>query len=314
MGADSRNDARHDGHLKTPQMVSENVPEELVQQMVSTALAEDLGDGDINAMLVNEDEIAYAKVITRVEIIVCGLRWVVETFKQIDPTLTVELSVKDGEKVPPNTLLFEVRGKARGVLSGERTSLNFLQLLSGVATETRRYVDAVAHCKCKILDTRKTLPGFRMAQKYAVNCAGAVNHRIGLYDAFLIKENHIMSCGGSITQAVSRAQEIGKGKLIEVEVESFNELKEAMEAGADVVMLDNFSVADTRKAVEIVAESSKKVVLESSGNVTLDTIAEVAETGVDYISVGALTKHVKAADLSMRFVIERANGFQNCGG
>lgn len=263
---------------------------------VRAALNEDIGSGDITAMLISEKEYASAKIISRESAIVCGRDWVDEVFHQVDNSVTVHWFVADGQKVAPDTVLFELRGPARALLTGERSALNFLQLLSGTATTCREYADIVAHTRVKLLDTRKTIPGLRTAQKYAVSCGGCHNHRIGLYDAFLIKENHIAACGG-IDKAVQRARDIAPTKPVEVEVETLEELNTALAAGADVIMLDNFSLADMRKGVDITAGRAR---LEASGNVSKETLAAIAETGVDYISIGALTKHARAIDLSMR--------------
>ncbi|MAY38426.1 carboxylating nicotinate-nucleotide diphosphorylase [Spongiibacter sp.] len=263
---------------------------------VRAALNEDIGSGDITAMLISEKEYASAKIISRESAIVCGRDWVDEVFRQVDNSVTVHWFVADGQKVAPDTVLFELRGPARALLTGERSALNFLQLLSGTATTCREYADIVAHTKVKLLDTRKTIPGLRTAQKYAVPCGGCHNHRIGLYDAFLIKENHIAACGG-IDKAVQRARDIAPDKPVEVEVETLAELDTALAANADIIMLDNFSLSDMRKGVEVTGGRAK---LEASGNVSKETLAAIAETGVDYISIGALTKHARAIDLSMR--------------
>ena len=284
-------------HLNTRQITQ--VAPTLLSKMVADALTEDMGEGDVNALLINENEKAQAQVVTREAMTVCGRAWVDEVFRQIDSEVKLIWRCDDGEKLLPNALVFEAIGLARSILSAERGALNFLQMLSGVATMTRSYVDAVAGTSAEILDTRKSIPGFRLAQKYAVKCGGGVNHRIGLFDAFLIKENHIASCGHSITEAVKRARLIAPQKLIEVEVENFDELDAAMKAEVDVIMLDNFSLNAMQKAVKTVAG---KIPLEASGNVSIETVRTIAETGVDFISVGALTKHIKAIDLSMRFV------------
>ena len=260
---------------------------------VRAALNEDIGSGDITAMLISEKEYASAKIISRESAIVCGRDWVDEVFRQVDNSVTVHWFVADGQKVAPDTVLFELRGPARALLTGERSALNFLQLLSGTATTCREYADIVAHTKVKLLDTRKTIPGLRTAQKYAVSCGGCHNHRIGLYDAFLIKENHIAACGG-IDKAVQRARDIAPDKPVEVEVETLAELDTALAANADIIMLDNFSLLDMRKGVEVTDGQAK---LEASGNVSKETLAAIAETGVDYISIGALTKHARAIDL-----------------
>ncbi len=269
-----------------------------VESAVRAALKEDIGSGDITAMLIPDTEIASAKIISREAAVICGQAWVDEVFRQIDNSVTVTWHVKDGDHVEPNSVLFELKGKARSLLTGERSALNFLQLLSGTATTCRDYADIVAHTQVKLLDTRKTIPGLRTAQKYAVTCGGCHNHRIGLYDAFLIKENHI-AAAGSIANAIAAARQLAPGKPVEVEVESLNELEQALDARADTIMLDNFSLEDMRKGVELTAGRAK---LEASGNVSKATLAGIAETGVDYISIGALTKHARAVDLSMRLI------------
>ncbi|WP_019531235.1 carboxylating nicotinate-nucleotide diphosphorylase [Dasania marina] len=265
---------------------------------VRHALAEDIGDGDITAQLIPAAEQALARVITREQAIICGQAWVDEVFKQVDPSVTVDWKVSDGELAQPDQVLFELSGSARSLLTGERAALNFLQLLSGTATTCKHYADIVAGTTVKLLDTRKTIPGLRNAQKYAVTQGGCFNHRIGLYDAFLIKENHIAACGG-INNAVNTAKQQAPGKLVEIEVESLEELKLALDAGADIVMLDNFTLAMMRDSVAL---TNGKAKLEASGNVTDETLLPIAETGVDYISIGGLTKHCRAVDLSMRFV------------
>lgn len=263
---------------------------------VRRALAEDIGSGDITAQLIPAERLASATVITREAATLCGTAWVDAVFRQLDPRVAVHWQVSDGQQVEANQPLFRLEGPARALLSGERSALNFLQTLSGVATTCRYYAELVAGTGVKLLDTRKTLPGLRLAQKYAVACGGCHNHRIGLYDAFLIKENHIAASGG-IARAVEAAHRIAPGKPVEVEVESLDELREALEAGADIVMLDELSLDDMRKAVELTAGRAS---LEASGGVNETTLRAIAETGVDYISIGALTKHVRAVDLSMR--------------
>ncbi len=263
---------------------------------VANALAEDVGSGDLTAALVS-DRVARARVISREQAVICGRPWFDEVFRQVDPDIFVEWAVDEGERVAPDTELCRLSGPAPGLLTGERTALNFLQSLSGTATVTRRYADAVAGTKARVLDTRKTLPGLRRAQKYAVLCGGGSNHRMGLFDAVLIKENHILAAG-SIRAAVLRARTLYPQISIEVEVESLEELKEALSASPNVVMLDNFDLENMRNAVAVTKDRLK---LEASGNVSLETIRAIAETGVDYVSVGAITKDVKAVDLSMRF-------------
>lgn len=271
--------------------------------LVTQALGEDLGgeanaDNDLTAQLLPQDKDASATVITREAGIFCGQRWLDEVFTQLaGDKITVKWYVKDGDSVSENQTLCELSGSARMLLTGERTALNFVQTLSGVATEVNQYVKRLAGTKTQLLDTRKTLPGLRTALKYAVLCGGGSNHRLGLADAFLIKENHIIACG-SIKAAVERALWIHADVPVEVEVESLDELQQALDAGADIIMLDNFTVPMMREGVALTAG---RALLEVSGNVTEKTLREFAETGVDYISVGALTKHVRAMDLSMRF-------------
>ncbi|QXB56395.1 carboxylating nicotinate-nucleotide diphosphorylase [Aeromonas sp. FDAARGOS 1415] len=282
-----------------------------VSRAVRAALLEDLGDAltaldqpdasaDITAQLIPADRISTARVITREAGVFCGQPWVDEVFAQLGGEVKVEWLVQDGERLSPNQELFRLHGPARVLLTGERNALNFVQTLSGVATLTARYVAELEGTDCRLLDTRKTLPGLRTAQKYAVTCGGGKNHRIGLHDAYLIKENHILACGG-IREAITEARHLNPGKPVEVEVESLPELEQALAARADIVMLDNFDVPMMREAVRINQGRAK---LEVSGNVTLETLAEYAATGVDFISVGALTKHVRALDLSMRFIAD----------
>lgn len=263
---------------------------------VAIALREDLGSGDITAQLIAAERNAQARIISRDAAVICGTAWVDEVFRQLDPHVKVRWQVRDGERVSPNQLLFTLDGPARALLSGERSALNFLQTLSAVATRSQHYADLVQGTAVKLLDTRKTLPGLRLAQKYAVTCGGCHNHRIGLYDAFLIKENHIAACGG-IAQAIAAAQQIAPGKPVEVEVESLAELEQALAAGADIIMLDELSLDDMRSAVQLTAGRAK---LEASGGINDSTLRDVAETGVDFISLGTLTKDIKAVDLSMR--------------
>ena len=268
-----------------------------VKKNVRVALEEDIGSGDITANLISSKAQATANVITRQDAIICGTAWVDETFRQVDPDLSIQWHVSDGDVVKPNQLLFSCTGSASSLLTAERTALNFMQSLSGTATISQEYADLVASTKVKLLDTRKTIPGLRTAQKYAVTCGGCHNHRIGLFDAFLIKENHISACGG-IEQAINAAHKTAPGKKVEIEVENFTQLEQAVTANADIVMLDNFTYQEMREAVEWVAGRIK---LEASGNISKETLLETAKTGVDYISIGALTKHCQAIDLSMRF-------------
>ncbi|MCU1790252.1 carboxylating nicotinate-nucleotide diphosphorylase [Pectobacterium polaris] len=270
---------------------------------VQLALREDLGgivdaNQDITALLLPDNETVSARIITREAGIFCGTRWLEEVFSQLGNTTTIVWHVADGDAITPNQTLCDITGPAKQLLTGERTALNFLQTLSGVATEVSRYVAVLQGTRTRLLDTRKTLPGLRTALKYAVSCGGGDNHRLGLSDAFLIKENHIIAAG-SIKNAVEKAQSLRSDVPVEVEVESLDELQQALEAGADIIMLDNFSLDNIREAVNT---TQGRALLEISGNVTLDTLRGYAETGVDYISVGALTKHVQALDLSMRFV------------
>lgn len=272
-----------------------------IRRGVSHALAEDLGylpiqQGDITASLIPPEQQATATVITREDCVVCGTAWVDEVFAQLSDQAVIQWFVQDGDKVTANTVLCEISGPARILLTGERTALNFLQTLSGTATTTARYVALLNGSKTRLLDTRKTLPGMRLAQKYAVSCGGGKNHRIGLYDAFLIKENHI-AAAGSIANAVQTARQNFPGKTVEVEVEDLTELEQALAAGADIIMLDNFHIADIMQAVALNQGRAK---LEVSGNVTADSLKALASTNVDYISSGALTKNVQSIDLSMR--------------
>lgn len=269
-----------------------------IAQDVAAALTEDIGSGDVSAQLIPADQHGLARIISREEAVICGCPWFVEAFRQVDPAVQVQWHLAEGEKVSPDTEICRLEGSARSLLTAERNGMNFVQMLSGTATVTRRYVDAIAGTGCRLLDTRKTIPGLRLAQKYAVACGGGVNHRVGLYDAYIIKENHI-AAAGSITAAVKSAFEQHPELLIEVEVETLTQLTEAIDAGAGRVMLDNFDLAGLREGVAL---NDGRVELEASGGVTLETIRGIAETGVDYISVGALTKHVRATDLSMRFI------------
>jgi nicotinate-nucleotide pyrophosphorylase (carboxylating) len=273
-------------------------PAERVAGDVSRALAEDIGDGDRTAALIPAETRLTTRVISRETAVLCGGPWFTETFRQLEPTVQVAWQAGEGDIIHRNQVLCQLTGPARAVLSGERTALNFLQTLSGTATQARRYVDAVAGTGAVILDTRKTLPGLRLAQKYAVRCGGARNHRMGLYDAILVKENHI-SAAGSIGAAVRAAQRLYPGLLLEVEVETLEQLEEACAAGAQRALLDNFSLKSLRAAV---AGYRGRIELEASGGVDLESVRAVAESGVDFISTGAITKSVQATDFSMRFV------------
>lgn len=274
------------------------LPADLSRQ-VAVALAEDLGPGDVSANLIPAERSTRAHVLCREAAVVCGAPWFDEVFRQLDGRVSVRWHHADGTGVLPDTVLCELTGPARALLTGERTALNFLQLLSATATATQRFVQQIAGTNCQILDTRKTIPGQRTAQKYAVRCGGGANHRMGLFDMVLIKENHI-AAAGSIAAAVQAARALG-GARIEVESESLAELREALEARADIVMLDDFELPDMRAAVALNRSHRHPALLEASGGVTLDSVRAVAETGVDYISIGSLTKHVRAVDLSMRF-------------
>jgi nicotinate-nucleotide pyrophosphorylase (carboxylating) len=271
-------------------------PPEAIARDVRAALAEDIGSGDVTADLLPDGAQARARVITRESAVLCGRAWFDECFRQLDPAVRIEWAAADGERVAAGALLCRIEGSARALVTAERSALNFLQALSGTATTTATYVDAVRGTRTVVLDTRKTLPGLRLAQKYAVRAGGGANHRIGLFDAVLVKENHIAACG-SIAAAVARARRLHPGVLVETEVETFAELREALEAGADRIMLDEFELHELAQAV---AEVGGRVPLEVSGSVALDRVRAIAETGVDYVSIGALTKHVRAIDLSMR--------------
>ena len=267
-----------------------------INPIVKLALDEDIGSGDITAALVPSRDTAHASVITREAGVLCGTQFVDAVFYAVDAGVSVEWKKTDGDRLAPNDVLFTLAGNARSILTGERAALNFLQMLSGTASYSASLVSLVEGTKAKLLDTRKTIPGFRNAQKYAVTCGGCFNHRIGLFDAFLIKENHIAACGG-IRQAIEQARQSAPGKPIEIEVENLQELEQALTAKADRVMLDNFTLDDMRRAV---AMTQGEAELEASGNVTEATLRGIAETGVDFISIGALTKVVMPLDLSLR--------------
>ena len=274
------------------------LPADLAAQ-VDAALREDVGSGDVTASLVPEAQRVRGIVMTREAAVLCGRAWAEETFRRLDPRVQLTWHADDGERIAAQQVLFDIAGPARAVLTGERTALNFLQLLSATATVTRRFVEAVAGTRCRILDTRKTLPGLRSAQKYAVRCGGGDNHRMGLYDQVLIKENHI-AAAGSLTGAIQASRRSAPGLKVEVEVESLAELEEALNAAPDIIMLDDFSLADMRTAVSRRQALGAAVKLEASGSVSLEAVRDIAATGVDYVSIGALTKHVQAVDLSMR--------------
>jgi nicotinate-nucleotide pyrophosphorylase (carboxylating) len=279
-------------------MIAQNLLNQAITANIQLALTEDIGDGDITAQLIPADAQGYARVITREPMVLAGTPWVNALFTQLDPHVKLEWLAQEGELVAANAPFLRLTGSARSLLTGERAALNFIQTLSGTATKVRELVGLLEGTHTQLLDTRKTLPCLRIAQKYAVSVGGGKNHRLGLFDAFLIKENHIMAAG-SINAAVKQARSIAPNKPVEVEVENFDELDQALAAGADIIMLDNFSHNDMRKAVKHTAGRAK---LEASGNIDHTTLRQVAETGVDFISMGAVTKDVKAIDLSMRFV------------
>jgi nicotinate-nucleotide pyrophosphorylase (carboxylating) len=276
------------------------LPDDLPEQ-VSRALREDIGSGDVTAQLIGAATQARARVLCRESAVICGTAWFDETFRQIDAAVRVHWRVADGQRVAADAVLCELEGPARALLTGERTALNFLQLLSATATVTARYVQAVAGTACRILDTRKTIPGLRTAQKYAVQCGGGQNHRIGLFDMVLVKENHI-AAAGSIGAAVSTARSLSPAVPVEVETENLDEVAAALAARSDVILLDEFTLEDLRRAVALNRAAPQPAKLEASGGVSLERIGEIAATGVDYVSVGGLTKHVQAVDLSMRLL------------
>lgn len=266
-----------------------------IEPVVAMALQEDIGPGDVTASLVPEDEIAHATIMSREDAVLCGTAWVNEVYRQLPADISIHWQVADGDPVTADQTVCELTGKARVLLTGERTALNFLQCLSGTATVTRHYADLISDTACRILDTRKTIPCLRTAQKYAVACGGGVNHRMGLYDAVLIKENHVIAAGG-IKAAVQMARQTSD--KVQVEVESLAELEQAIAAGANAILLDNFSIADMGEAVRL---NKGRATLEASGGVDEATLCDIAATGVDFVSIGALTKHVRAIDYSMRF-------------
>ncbi len=275
-----------------------------IERNVAAALSEDVGSGDLTAQLVPAGEIRRATVIARENAILCGTAWFERCFTRLDAAIAIVWKAEDGQCINPDQLLCEIEGPARALLTGERSALNFLQLLSGVASKARQYADLVAGTRAQVVDTRKTIPGLRLAQKYAVRCGGGGNHRLGLYDGILIKENHILAAG-SIAAALAAAQRIaesaaGRCQFVQIEVETLAELGQALDAGAEMILLDNMGLDEMREAVAIAAG---RAVLEASGNVSLDSVRAIAETGVDRISIGSLTKDVRALDLSMRFQV-----------
>ncbi|MCW7554369.1 carboxylating nicotinate-nucleotide diphosphorylase [Endozoicomonas gorgoniicola] len=280
--------------MKTPEL------KDTININVRHALNEDIGTGDITAALIPEQQQAIARLICREQAVICGRPWFDEVFRQIDPEVTIEWHIKEGEQVAADQLLVTLTGSARSLLTGERAAMNFLQTLSGTATRCHHYLNLLKDTQVKLLDTRKTLPGLRLAQKYAVAQGGCHNHRTGLFDAFLIKENHIAACGG-IHQAVETAKDMAPGKPVEIEVENLDEFHQARDAGADRIMLDNFALDLLQQTVELNKTlTGNRPELEASGNITENTLPHIAATGVDYISIGALTKHCEAVDLSMR--------------
>lgn len=273
------------------------IDKQSIAWQVEQALTEDVGSGDISAALIDASARLKTTLLLREDAVICGRDWFDQVFRQCDASIQIDWQVNDGDRVAANTVVCEVEGPARAVLTAERSALNFLQTLSGTATTTRRYVDLIEHTRCKILDTRKTIPHLRVAQKYAVKCGGGVNHRIGLFDAYLIKENHLAACGG-IQRAVSQGRRLQPDKLLEVEVETLDQLQQAIKAGADRALLDNFTIAELTEAIAI---NQNTIELEASGNIDDQSLVEIAQTGVDYISIGALTKHLRAIDFSLRF-------------
>jgi nicotinate-nucleotide pyrophosphorylase (carboxylating) len=274
-----------------------------VTQTVARAIAEDVGSGDVTALLVPAAQQAVAHVISREDAVICGRPWVDEVFRQIDPAIRIDWHVAEGERVAADQRLYTLRGLARPLLTGERPALNFLQTLSGTATSVRRYVDAVAGTGCRIADTRKTLPGLRNAQKYAVLCGGGINHRIGLYDGILIKENHVAAAGG-IREAIANARALNAGVPLMTEAEDLDQARAALAADVDLLLVDDFTLPQIREAVALTRahrQRGGKTVIEYSGGATLETVRGIAECGVDRIAIGAITKHVRAVDLSMRF-------------
>ena len=274
-----------------------NLQQHIVKD-IELALKEDVGSGDISALLIDENKLLRTRLLVREEAILCGTAWFEQAFKQCDEGIHLDWQAQDGDRVSAESVVCRISGPARAILTAERTALNFLQTLSGTATTTRYYVDKISQTKCRILDTRKTIPHLRLAQKYAVTCGGGLNHRIGLFDAYLIKENHLAACG-SIRQAVQRGRALHSDKLLEVEVETLEQLQQAIEANVDRALIDNFSLEEMKQAVKM---TSNQIQLEASGNITDESLFNIANTGVDFISIGALTKHVRAIDFSLRFL------------
>jgi nicotinate-nucleotide pyrophosphorylase (carboxylating) len=278
-------------------MKNMNLQQHIVKD-IELALKEDVGSGDISALLIDENKLLRTQLLVREEAILCGTAWFEQAFKQCDEGIHLDWQAQDGDRVSAESVVCRISGPARAILTAERTALNFLQTLSGTATTTRYYVDKISQTKCRTLDTRKTIPHLRLAQKYAVTCGGGLNHRIGLFDAYLIKENHLAACG-SIRQAVERGRALHSDKLLEVEVETLEQLQQALEANVDRALIDNFSLEEMKQAVKM---TSNQIQLEASGNITDESLFNIANTGVDFISIGALTKHVRAIDFSLRFL------------
>jgi nicotinate-nucleotide pyrophosphorylase (carboxylating) len=278
----------------------EKLDSQYIARQVAAALAEDVGTGDVTAALVPPQQQVRAQVVAREPAVLCGIEWASEVFRQLDAGIRLDWQAADAERIDTDQVVLRITGAARPILTGERSALNFLQTLSATATAASRYVEAVAGTACRILDTRKTIPGLRLAQKYAARCGGAQNHRLGLYDMVLVKENHIIAAG-SIATAIAAARRTSPAVPVEVEVESLSEFDQALAGGADIIMLDELSLDDMRTAVARNRERGSKARLEASGSVTLATVRDIALTGVDYISIGAITKHLRAVDLSMRF-------------
>lgn len=294
MAKNNNKKSRFNARISDKKMASDR------EQAVARALTEDIGNGDVTAALVPPAAMAEARVIVREPAVLCGRAWFDEVFQQLDPEIAVRWEAEDGDTLVPDQLVCSLEGPARTLLTGERTALNFLQTLTGTATTTSQYVARIADTGCRLLDTRKTIPGLRLAQKYAAATGGAVNHRIGLFDAILIKENHIASAG-SLAQAVRAARASSPALPVEIEVETLDQVEQALSTGVERILLDNFSLAQLRTAVAMNAELDGSCELEASGGIEVDTLRDVAETGVDFISIGALTKHVRASDFSMRF-------------
>jgi nicotinate-nucleotide pyrophosphorylase (carboxylating) len=272
--------------------------QQYIQQDIKLALAEDVGSGDISAMLIDESEQLNMQLLVREDAVLCGTAWFDEAFKRCDQSIQINWTAGDGDRVVVDCILCKISGPARAMLTAERTALNFLQTLSGTATTTSHYTNRIGHTSCRILDTRKTIPHLRRAQKYAVQCGGGMNHRMGLFDAYLIKENHL-AASGSIKAAVQRGRVLKPECLLEVEVENLDQLQQAIDARVDRALLDNFSIEQMKQAVVL---NDNRIQLEASGNITDQTLLQTAETGVDFISIGALTKHLRAIDFSLRFV------------